>query len=105
MKTIITGKRYDTETATQIACVWNGCSRSDFKYLSEGLYKTAAGTWFLAGEGGANTNYAEIREGGRSRCGGKQVVPFTPAEAKLWLEANGKTEALETHFSSEIRDA
>lgn len=105
MKKIVNGKRYDTKTATEIASSWNGCSRSDFKFLLETLYKTDGGAWFLAGEGGALTKYAEVLEGGRSHCGGKDVVPLTPAEAKAWLEINRKTTALETCFASEIRDA
>ena len=105
MKKIINGKRYDTKTATEIASAWNGCSRSDFNFLLETLYKTDGGAWFLAGDGGALTKYAEVLEGGRSRCGGKDIVPLTPAEAKGWLESNRKTEALETCFASEIQDA
>ena len=105
MKKIINGKRYDTETATEIASVWNGCSRDDFKFLVETLYRTDGGAWFLAAEGGALTKYAKILEGGRSRCGGKDLVPLTPSEAKAWLETNRKTEALETWFAHEIQDA
>jgi hypothetical protein len=105
MKKILNGRRYDTETATEIASAWNGCSRSDFKFLLETLYKTESGTWFLAGEGGALTKYAEVLEGGRSRCGGEEIIPVTAAEAKAWLENNGKTTALEACFAGEIKDA
>jgi hypothetical protein len=105
MKKIVNGKRYDTETATEIASAWNGCSRNDFKFLLETLYKTDGGAWFLAAEGGAHTKYAEVLEGGRSRCGGEDIVTLAPAEAKAWLESNRKTTALETWFASEIQDA
>ena len=105
MKKIVNGKRYDTKTATEIASAWNGCSRSDFNFLLETLYKTDSGAWFLAGEGGALTKYAEVLEGGRCHCGGKDILPLTPAEAKAWLESNRKTAALEACFASEIQDA
>jgi hypothetical protein len=105
MKKIVNGKRYDTKTASQIASTWNGCSRSDFRFLVETLYLTEGGAWFLAGEGGGLTKYAQVLEGGRSRCGGNDIVPLTPAEAKAWLESNRKTRALETWFASEIQDA
>ena len=85
MKKIINGKRYDTKTATEIASAWNGCSRSDFNFLLETLYRTDGGAWFLAGEGGALTKYAEVLEGGRSHCGGKDIVPLTPAEVDAIL--------------------
>ncbi len=105
MKKIVNGKRYNTDTATEIASVWNGCSRSDFKFLLETLYETDSGTWFLAAEGGAMTKYAKVLEGGRARSGNKDILPLTPPEAKAWLESNRKTDALETWFASEIQDA
>ena len=105
MKKIVNGKRYDTEAATEIASVWNGCSRNDFKFLLERLYKTDSGAWFLAAEGGAMTRYAKVLEGGRARSGGEDILPLTPPEAKAWLESNRQAEALETWFASEIHDA
>ena len=105
MKQIVNGKRYNTETAIEIASVWNGCSRTDFRFMREALYRTAGGAWFLAGEGGALTKYAESLEGGRFRCGGEDIVPLTSGEAMKWLENNRKTEALETYFAKEIEDA
>jgi hypothetical protein len=85
MKKIINGKRYDTETATEIASAWNGCSRTDFKFLLETLYTTDSGAWFLAAEGGAMTKYAKILEGGRARTGDRDILPLTPPElGGLW---------------------
>ena len=59
MKKVINGKLYDTATAEQLAEDWNGLSDSDFKCCTETLYKTPKGNYFLHGEGGALTEWAE----------------------------------------------
>lgn len=105
MKSIINGKRYDTDTATEIGKYWNGCSSGDFNNCTEGLYLTKGGSWFIAGHGGPMSSYAESCEGGRGRTGGSAIRPLTAAEARQWLEDHGETEALEKHFASEITDA
>jgi hypothetical protein len=105
MKQIIDGKRYDTETATKLAHWWNGCSTTDFNCVSEDLYKTKAGTFFLHGTGGALSGWSCSYEGGRSRGGGSGLRPLTNDEARQWLEDHELTEAIETHFAGAIVDA
>jgi len=105
MKKIINGKRYDTKMAEQVASYWNGCSTSDFNNVSEQLYHTKKGAWFLCGEGGALSPYAELREGGNARCGGEDLIPMTPGEAKEWLELHNETDTIEKWFATEIEDA
>jgi hypothetical protein len=102
MKRIIDGKRYDTEKAEEIA--WNGSTegRSDFRYFSEYLYRTARGRWFLAGSGGPMTKYAETI--GNGRTGGDGIIPLSEDEAREWLEhcdSSSATEALEKYFTLE----
>ena len=58
MKQIINGKTYNTETATELGHYWNGLSDSDFRHISESLYRTKNGRYFLAGEGGPMTRYS-----------------------------------------------
>jgi hypothetical protein len=105
MKAIIDGKRYNTETAEELAKWWNGCSYSDFDHCSEKLYRTKSGALFLAGEGGALSSYAESCEGGRTCTGGERIIPMTQDEAVTWLEQHGKTYEIEQHFPQAVQDA
>lgn len=82
MKKIINGKLYNTETAKEVAKDWNGYSTWDFNYLCETLYLKKTGEWFLFGEGGSFTEYAEPAPGGM--VFGKQIIPYTEKQAKEW---------------------
>lgn len=84
MKKIIHGKKYDTETARKLAGYWNGLSSTDFRCMSEILYRKRNGEYFLYGKGGALTKYGERI--GNSRCEGENIVPLTEDEAKAWVE-------------------
>jgi hypothetical protein len=103
MKTIINKKVYDTEKATEIAFTTNGYDSGDFNYQYETLYVTENGAWFLHGEGGALSDYAQIR--GRERTGGEKIRPLSRDEAYAWLEENRKVEAIETYFLEQIANA
>ncbi len=104
MKKIHNGKRYDTETAEIVAQYCNGLSSRDFYNLSEELYRTKAGAWFLFGEGGAATKYKEPVD---NNCwqGGSDIVPLTAIEAQEWLEQHDMTASLEKYFGDKIQDA
>ena len=84
MKQVIGGKVYDTETAEHVANDSFGYS-GDFKHWEESLCRTAKGTWFIAGSGGALTRYATDL-GNNSRGGGHAIIPLTEAEALQWCE-------------------
>lgn len=86
MKSIIQGKRYDTDTATEIASWSNGASYGHFNWCSETLYLTKAGAFFLHGRGGAMSPYATSSEGGRSRGGGDEIIPMSHSDALSWCE-------------------
>ncbi len=103
MKRIIDGKTYDTSTATEIGQWDNGHYPNDFYYISETLFLTQRGRWFLYAIGGAATDYGV--DDGDSRRGGKKIVPIDRAAALKWLEKAGLTEAIETHFADEIEPA
>lgn len=98
MKKIVDGKRYDTETAEEIAYYSNDLYTTDFGWYEETLYRTKNGNWFIAGEGGAMTGYSRPC-GNNGSCGGSDIRPLTNNEAKEWLEGNDEIEALETHFT------
>jgi hypothetical protein len=104
MKRIIDGKRYDTETATEVAYHSSGGGRSDFNYYEETLYRTALGAWFTAGEGGARSKYS--RSCGQNQLSaGEGIDVLTPAEALALLERWNEAEAIEEHFASKVTDA
>ena len=63
MKKIINGKRYDTDTATLIGYNGYNGSHSDFSYWCETLYQKRTGEYFIHGEGGPMSRYAENQGG------------------------------------------
>lgn len=84
MKRIIGGKVYNTETAKFLG------ERSysypgQFNYVSEELYRKKTGEYFLYGEGGPMTKYAEDNGLG-SRGSGSDIRPLKPTEAQEWAE-------------------
>ncbi|MDD6445059.1 MAG: hypothetical protein PUF81_04360 [Lachnospiraceae bacterium] len=84
MKKIINGKKYDTETAECMGSWENGYGHNDFKSVEESLYRKKTGEFFLYGEGGAMSIYAESY--GDTTCGGEKIIPLTEDEAKEWAE-------------------
>jgi hypothetical protein len=103
MNMIIDGKKYDTDTAEKVAGWGNGLHHGDFKHVYEELYRTSKGSWFLHGEGGPMSPYAEGI--GRERWNGQRIVPMTDTEAQAWLESHRRVEALEKWFAESIIDA
>lgn len=86
MKKIISGKRYDTDTAEEIAALDNG----GYGDCVETLYKTKKGAYFLYENGGTT---------------GGSITPMTRDQAAEWCEENGSTEARETEFADSVEDA
>lgn len=103
MKKIINGKRYDTKTAEVTAAWENGYMRSDFQYCVEKLYRTPKGNWFLYGEGGAMSKYAQSY--GNSTGGGDDITPLSPEEARTWLEEHDCHDEVEASFPDSVEDA
>jgi hypothetical protein len=87
MKQIINRKLYDTERAEQIARYAPNADTSDFHHIIETLYKNADGEYFLHGQGGAQTEYAERIDGGRK--GGEELTLLGDEEALDWCEKRG----------------
>lgn len=85
MKKIINGKVYNTETAKCCAEYEPSGNRRDFHWFCETLYLKKNGEFFLHGEGGAASSYAESC-GLNEWCGGEKIVPLTYEEAAQWAE-------------------
>lgn len=101
MKKIYNGKRYDTDTAAHIARHDNGLPASDFRTLTEDIYRTRNGAWFLHGQGGPLTRWK--RPAGDMWTSGEGIEPLTPEDAQAWLERHGFSEEIEANFN--IQDA
>lgn len=84
MKRVLNRTLYDTDAAEQIARYAPNTDRSDFHYRIETLYRTSDGQYFLHGEGGAQTKWAE--RSGKERYPGEDIEVLTDAEAVHWCE-------------------
>jgi hypothetical protein len=103
MKKVIDGKLYNTETALKIEEYWNGYGYSDFNFCIEALYKTQKGKYFLHGEGGAASKYAE--QSGRNLDAGSEIIELSRMEAMEWLTDYNFNETIEKEFSDLIEEA
>ena len=98
---IVNGRRYNTETATLLCNISRGgFSRSDFAYDDTDLYVTKNGNFFIAGEGGASSRWAE-RHGNNATCGGSGLRPLDKNDARSLLEQYGSAAQVEEHFAVE----
>lgn len=88
MKKVIDGKVYNTDTADLIASYNNGMSRRDFGWCEEDLYKTKKGAWFVHGEGGAASRWAEQVRKNEFR-GGEGIEMLSEIDARTWCETHG----------------
>ena len=77
---------YNTETAKEVGYWNNGCTRNDFNWCLETLYKKKTGEFFIYGEGGALSKYSEAI--GNTLIGGESIVPISYKEAQKWAEKN-----------------
>lgn len=96
MKKIINGRKYDTDTAKCLADWESGYGHGDFRYVEEQLYRKKTGEFFLYGEGGAMTEYAESY--GNETYGGEKIIPLTESEAKEWAESRLDCDDYESIF-------
>lgn len=103
MKKIIGGKVYDTETAQKMAGYSNGGGWRDFKHVEETLYRKKTGEYFLHGEGGPMTRYAEP-QGQNSWSSGERIMPMTYQEATAWAEEHLDGDEYERIFGEVVED-
>jgi hypothetical protein len=84
MQQVIDRKLYDTETAEEIAQYAPITDKGDYNYLIETLYKTPDGEYFLHGDGGAATKWAE--KVSNKRMPNEEIKLLTDEEALDWCE-------------------
>ena len=90
MRKILNNKLYNTDTAKYLAEFSSDYPKSDFNWYSETLYQKKTGEYFLYGEGGPNTHYAQHENGMWGY--GQQIIPITEETAKKWAEENLDTD-------------
>lgn len=93
---------YSTETAEKLGEYWNGLSKSDFKHITEELYRKRTGEFFLYGEGGPLSPYALTEWG--ERYGSEQIKPLTMEQAQAWAEEKLTSEEYEAIFGEVSED-
>lgn len=97
MKKIIGGKIYDTETAKEIGSRYHGEGQRDFRHYSETLYRKRTGEYFLYGEGGPMSRYAESC-GQNQWSGGEKISPVDYKAAMEWAEENMDADDYQQEF-------
>lgn len=85
MKKVIKNKLYNTDTARELGCWSNMADVRNFSYFCETLYQKRTGEYFLHGEGGPMTQYAETI-GQNSWSGGQKIIPLSVDKAREWAE-------------------
>jgi hypothetical protein len=100
MKSVIDGKRYNTQVAEEIGSYSRGYP-GDFDRIDETLYKTAKGSYFLAGEGGPRSKYSRSPRQ-NEWTGGEGITPLSEVEAREWCERHGvDADTIASHFTVE----
>jgi len=71
--------------------------------VSEELYRTKSGNYFLAGTGGPLTPYAESN--GESSWGSSRIIPLSKEEAFEWAQQHLSTDEVLKEFPDMIEEA
>ena len=103
MKKIINGKLYDTDTAKEIGTRFHGEGVRDFRHYSETLYRKRTGEYFLYGEGGPMSRYAESI-GQNQWSGSEKIIPLDYKAATEWAEENMDADDYQAEFG-EVSEA
>lgn len=103
MKKIINGKLYDTDTAKEIGSRFHGEGVRDFRHYSETLYRKRTGEYFMYGEGGPMSRYAETI-GQNQWSGGEKIIPLDYKAATKWAEENMDADDYQAEFGQVSED-
>lgn len=103
MKKIINSKVYDTDKAHYLGGDGGG---DGFSRWHEELYQKRTGEFFLYGEGGAKTQYAEYVEGpGGGWTSGAMIMTLSYDAARKWAEKHLSADEYEEIFGLPDEDA
>ena len=96
MRSIINGRKYDTETARAVGDACSTAGPLDHEFWVEILYRKTTGEFFLHGRGGPASIYAQAEADGWS--GGERILPLTLEEVMTWAERHLEVDAYEALF-------
>ena len=96
MRKTIANKSYDTDTAALVG-TWDNREYGNFDYVSESLYRKRTGEYFIHGEGGARSRYAESR-GNNSWAAGEAITPLNIESATEWAQEHLDGDTYEREF-------
>lgn len=102
MKKIINGKLYNSETAKLLG-EDSYSHPGDLAYWSEELYQKRTGEYFLYGQGGPMSRYAQTT-GQNEWSGGEQIQPLSVDAARKWAEKHLRADEYETIFGEITED-
>tara|TARA_R110000751_G_scaffold189974_2_gene295840 strand:- start:8 stop:322 length:315 start_codon:yes stop_codon:yes gene_type:complete len=104
MKQIISGKTYNTATATVICDSGNDLPSGDFRSERSELYVTKKGAYFIAGRGGAMGRFSR-KSGDDGWIGSEGIIRVTQQEALDEAESKAPSEVVEAFFGDVLEDA
>lgn len=100
MKLTISGNTYDSETAHFILEVSNSYPSNSYHYISESLFRTEEGQFFICG------HYCPLLDCsdnfGNSTTGGYGLHLLSDADALLFLQIYSCLDVIETYFPVNI---
>lgn len=91
---------YDTETAKKLGEYDSDTPVNDFSHYHEELYKKRTGEYFLHGEGGPDSPYAQSAYKQDGFVGGEDIKPITFEEAKEWAQKTDNDELYKKEFDT-----
>ena len=103
MKKVINGTLYNTETARKLGGWSNTYNYRDFNYCEETLYRTKSGKFFIHGEGGAMSKYAQTISS-NEWSGGEKIIPLSAQNAMKWAEEHLEADEYERIFGEVTED-
>lgn len=95
MRTIINGRKYDTETA-KLICQNQYSNNNNDGYYVEKLYRKKTEEFFLYGCGGPTSKYS--KQSGNFSNSGSMIIPFSETEAAEFVEKHASVEIYEELF-------
>lgn len=103
MKKIINGKLYNTDTARQVGTWSNSSDCSDLSWVEESLYQKKTGEFFLHGQGGPNTRYAQQLEASQWTSG-ETISLVSYDSARQWAEDHLTADQYQAVFGEVAED-
>lgn len=97
MRKVVNRRLYDTEKSREVGSWSNEYPVNDFHFCMETLHRKRTGEYFLHGEGGAMSRYAESC-GQNMWRGGEAIIPLDYEAARVWAEEHLDADEYDAEF-------